>query len=74
MGRKGTTGTRPLLVDLHESLRSRLDARVKHEQRTLRVVVERALVFYMDHVPVESAPTIPAPPQPTRGRPRGKGK
>jgi hypothetical protein len=70
MGRKSTAGTRPLNVEMNAALRERLDARVGAEQRSLRTVVERALTFYMDNVPVESAPSVPAPAQPKRGRPR----
>jgi hypothetical protein len=61
------------MADIDAGLRDRLANRVAAEQRTLRVVVERAIGFYLDNVPVESAPTLPAPPQPKRGRPR-KGK
>ena len=70
MGRKSTAGTRPLNVELNESVRDHLDRRVQAEQRTLRVVVERALTFYLANVPLESAPAIPVPAQPKRGRPR----
>jgi hypothetical protein len=74
MGRNGTAGTRQLVVDMDVGLRTRLDERVSAEERTLRRVVERAIAFYMDHVPVEQLPTLPAALQPQRGRPRGKGK
>lgn len=73
MARKGTTGTRQLVVDITEGLRGRLDERVKLEQRTLRTVVERAIAYYLDHVPADSTPPAPAPDQPRRG-PRARGK
>lgn len=69
MGRTYTAGTKQLAVEMEAELRDRLSERVKAEKRTLRAVVERAVTFYMDNVPLESVPSIPAPAQPKRGRP-----
>lgn len=71
MGRTYTAGTRQLTVEVDKGLRDRVDQRVKAEARTLRAVIERALAFYLDNVPVESAPSVPSPAQPKRGRPAG---
>jgi hypothetical protein len=70
MGRKSTAGTRPLNVELAEAIRDRLDGRVEAERRTLRAVVEKALVYYMDNVSADNGPGFPVPAQPKRGRPR----
>lgn len=51
-----TKGTKQLFVEISEGLRERLNERVVAEQRTLRTVVERALAYYLDNVPLESAP------------------
>lgn len=56
MGRKSAKGTRPLNVEIEESLREQLDARVAEEDRTLRSVVERALRAYLASASGESAP------------------
>lgn len=70
MTKKTTAGTRQLNVEIAEAIRDRLDERRRAEARSLRAVVERALTFYMDNVPVEGAPGLAAPEQPARGRPR----
>jgi hypothetical protein len=70
MVRKSTAGTRQLSVEIDAGIRERLDARKAAERRNLRVVVEQALVYYFDNVPVD-APLMVASPK--RGRPR-KGK
>jgi len=70
MVRKGTLGTRQLVVDLASTLRDKLDERVKAERRTLRAVVEMALTMYLES-PMNGS--HPAPEQPKRGRP-AKGK
>jgi hypothetical protein len=67
MARKGTAGTRQLVVDMDSALRDRLDARVGAEERTLRKVVERAVAHYLDNVPVNGAPAV-NPPKPTANR------
>jgi hypothetical protein len=63
-----------LVADIDAALRDRIDKRVEAEQRTLRVVVERALVYYLDNVPVDAGPSINVPQQPKRGRPPVKKK
>lgn len=65
-----TKGTKQLFVEIADAIRDRLNERLKAERRTLRMVVEQALTFYMDNVPVDAA--LPAPEQPKRGRPKGK--
>jgi metal-responsive CopG/Arc/MetJ family transcriptional regulator len=61
MGRKSAAGTRPLNVEIEESLRERLDARVAVEDRTLRSVVERALRAYLT-TPSEDEPIVERKP------------
>ncbi len=73
MGRKATAGTRQLAVEIGEALRDRIDARVEAEQRTLRAVVERAIIFYMDNVPLDAAPSFPAQAKAAAAEPK-KGK
>jgi hypothetical protein len=70
MVRKSTAGTRQLSVEIDADIRERLDARKAAERRNLRAVVEQALVYYFDNVPVDAPLTVASP---KRGRPR-KGK
>lgn len=61
MVRTYTSGTKQLTVEIEATLRERIAARVKAEQRTLRTVVERALAYYMDNVPLETPPVEAKP-------------
>jgi hypothetical protein len=81
MARKGTAGTRQLVVDMDSALRDRLDARVGAEERTLRKVVERAVAYYLDNVPVNGTPAADPPKRTAKRKlkgeqpvPPGKGK
>jgi hypothetical protein len=57
VARKATSGTRQLAADIDENLHARFMARKTAEQRTLRVMIERALTYFMDHVPLDDAST-----------------
>jgi len=75
MGKGTTKGTRQIFAEITTEIRKRFDERVEAEQRTIRAVLERALTFYMDHVPVEAAPSLLTPLQPKRNRPaKGQSK
>lgn len=75
MGKGTTKGTRQIFAEIATEIRDRFDERVESEHRTIRAVLERAITFYMDHVPVEGAPSLPTPSQPKRGRPpKGKSR
>lgn len=69
MPRISTAGTKMFSVEIDAGLRERVAERVKAEQRTLRVVVERALTYYLEHVPVNGSP-----PAPAKAKPKNKGK
>ena len=56
MAKRITIGTKQLALNIDADVRDRLSERIVKEQRTLRAVVERALTFYMDSVPVEEMP------------------
>jgi hypothetical protein len=55
-GRKGTKNAVPFSSQLDPELHKEFKARVEAEDRTVRAVLERALRYYMDNVPLNGTP------------------
>lgn len=53
MAKRMTTGTKQLALNIEAGLRDRIAERMKAERRTLRAVVEMALLHYLATVPLE---------------------